>query len=323
MKSEHEQGDKWRPGASRLAMEARAVLLRNIRTFFADRKVMEVETPVLSQAGNSDPNIYNISTDNRTKKYLRTSPEYAMKRLLASGHRDIYEMGRVFRAGEAGRHHNPEFTLLEWYRLGWNYLDLADEVIELIRLCGLSQFDDWPVNRVTYRELFLHETGLDPLTCDESDLETCALERGIHAGPMDQQDWLDLVLSQVIQGALPGESFTVLYEFPPEQAALARIRGGDTPVAERFEIYLGQMELANGYQELTDAGEQLQRFRRESTLAAGRGDEPVPIDGNLVSALRHGMPECAGVALGVDRLLMSCLKLDRIDGVLAFGADRA
>ena len=304
-------------------MEARAVLLSDIRTFFADRKVMEVETPVLSQAGNSDPNIHSITTDSRAKKYLRTSPEYAMKRLLASGHRDIYEMGRVFRAGEAGRHHNPEFTLLEWYRLGWNYLDLADETTELIRCCGHGQFDDWPVNRVTYRELFLHETGLDPLTCDESDLESCARERGIHAGPMDQREWLDLVLSQVIQGALPGETFTVLYEFPPEQAALARIRGGDTPVAERFEIYLGQMELANGYQELTDAGEQLQRFQRESALATGRGEETVPIDRNLVSALRHGLPECAGVALGVDRLLMSCLKLDRIDGVLAFGTDRA
>lgn len=246
-----------------------------------------------------------------------------MKRLLASGHRDIYEMGRVFRAGEAGRYHNSEFTLLEWYRLGWNYLDLATETIELIRLCGRGQFDDWPVMQVTYRELFDRETGLDPLNCNESELESCALERGIHAGPMDHNEWLDLVLSQVIQATLPGETFTVLHEFPPEQAALARIRGGDTPVAERFEIYLGQMELANGYQELTDAGEQLERFQREASMTAGRGEEPVPIDENLVAALRHGLPECAGVALGVDRLLMSCLKLDRIDGVLAFGVDRA
>ncbi len=284
---------------------------------------MEVETPVLSQAGNSDPNIHNIASSSRAKKYLRTSPEYAMKRLLASGHRDIYEMGRVFRAGEAGRYHNPEFTLLEWYRLGWNYLDLADETIELIRLCGQGQFDDWPVRRLTYRELFRLETGLDPLNCGEFELESCALERDIQAGPMDQQEWLDLVLSQVIQPTLPGETFTVVYEYPPEQAALARIRGGDTPVAERFEIYLGQMELANGYQELTDAGEQLQRFRHESAMTAGRGEDTVPIDANLISALRHGLPECAGVALGVDRLLMSCLKLDRMDGVLAFATDRA
>jgi lysyl-tRNA synthetase class 2 len=323
MQAERKQGDNWRPGASRLAVEARAGLLRDIRLFFADRNVMEVETPVLSQAGNSDPNIHNIATGSRAKKYLRTSPEYAMKRLLASGHRDIYEMGRVFRAGEAGRYHNPEFTLLEWYRLGWNYLDLADETIELIRLCGHGQFDEWPVRRVTYRDLFQQETGLDSLNCEESELETCALERGIQAGPMDQQEWLDLLLSQVIQPTLPGETFTVLHEYPPEQAALARIRGGDTPVAERFEIYLGQMELANGYQELTDAGEQLQRFQRESAMIENRGEETVPIDENLISALRHGLPECAGVALGVDRLLMSCLKLDRIDGVLTFAADRA
>jgi len=316
-------GTKWRPGASRLAVEARAVLLRDIRLFFADRNVMEVETPILSQAGNSDPNIHNITTGSRVKKYLRTSPEYSMKRLLSSGHRDVYEMGRVFRAGEAGRYHNPEFTLLEWYRLGWNYLNLADETIELIRLCGHGQFDSWPVRRVTYRELFRLETGLDPFNCEEPELESCALELGIQAGPMDQQDWLDLLLSQVIQANLPGETFTVLHEYPPEQAALARIRGGDTPVAERFEIYLGQMELANGYQELTDAGEQLQRFQRETAMMAGRGEETVPIDENLISALRHGLPECAGVALAVDRLLMSCLKMDRIDGVLAFGADRA
>ena len=323
MEPVNKQANNWRPGASRMAVEARAVLLKEIRIFFAGRNVMEVETPILSQAGNCAPNIHNISTDSRAKKYLRTSPEYAMKRLLASGHSDIYEMGRAFRAGEAGRCHNPEFTLLEWYRLGWKYLDLADEATELIRLCGHGQFDDWPVNRVTYSELFHRETGLDPLNCDESDLESCALERGIHAGVMDQQEWLDLVLSQVIQAALPGETFTVVYEFPPEQAALARIRGGDTPVAERFEIYLGQMDLANGYQELTDATEQLQRFQRESGITAGRGEQTVPIDENLVLALRQGLPECAGIALGVDRLLMSCLKLDRIDGVLAFGSERA
>jgi len=284
---------------------------------------MEVETPVLSRAGNSDPNISSISTDSSRKKYLRSSPEYAMKRLLASGHRDMYEMGRVFRAGESGRYHNPEFTLLEWYRQGWNYLDLADEVIELIRVCGRGQFDGWPVNRVTYRELFQQETGLDPFYCNESELASCAIERGILSAPMGHNEWLDLLLSELIQPALPGEAFTVLHDFPPEQAALARIRPGNSPVAERFEIYLGQMELANGYQELTDAEEQLDRFQREAKLADSRGEERTALDMNLIAALNHGLPECSGVALGVDRLLMSCLKLDRIDAVLSFSAERA
>ena len=298
-------------------------MLSDIRHFFSERNVLEVETPVLSRAGNSDPNISSISTDSSRKKYLRTSPEYAMKRLLASGHRDIYEMGRVFRAGESGRYHNPEFTLLEWYRQGWNYLDLADEVVELVRVCGRGQFDGWPVNRVTYREIFQQETGLDPFYCNESELASCAIERGILSAPMGHNEWLDLLLSELIQPALPGEAFTVLHDFPPEQAALARIRPGKSPVAERFEIYLGQMELANGYQELTDAEEQLDRFQREAKLADSRGEERTALDMNLIAALNHGLPECSGVALGVDRLLMSCLKLDRIDAVLSFSAERA
>jgi len=315
--------NSWRPGASRLAVEARACMLSDIRHFFSQRNVLEVETPVLSRAGISDPNISSISTDSPRKKYLRSSPEYAMKRLLASGHRDIYEMGRVFRAGESGRYHNPEFTLLEWYRQGWNYLDLADEVVELVRVCGRGQFDGWPVNRVTYREIFQQETGLDPFYCNESELASCAIERGILSAPMGHNEWLDLLLSELIQPALPGEAFTVLHDYPPEQAALARIRPGNSPVAERFEIYLGQMELANGYQELTDAKEQLDRFQREAKLADSRGEERTALDMNLIAALNHGLPECSGVALGVDRLLMSCLKLDRIDAVLSFSAERA
>jgi lysyl-tRNA synthetase class 2 len=246
-----------------------------------------------------------------------------MKRLLASGCDDIYEMGRVFRAGEAGRHHNPEFTLLEWYRKDWSYLELAAEVIELIRFCGHDSFSEWPVRIVTYRELFQQEIGLDPFFCSESDLASCARERGISVPPLDHQEWLDLLIAEVIQPALPGESFTVLHEFPPQQAALARIRTGQIPVAERFEVYLGQMELANGYQELTDAGEQLERFMREARLAEARSEESTPLDLNLIAALDHGLPECSGVALGVDRLLMSCLKLDRIDAVLSFSSERA
>jgi len=311
-------GTTWRPGASRHAVEARADLLRHIRTFFSDRNVLEVETPLLSRAGNSDPNIQSLSIDTTPKRFLRTSPEYAMKRLLAAGFRDIYELGRVFRAGEKGRFHNPEFTMLEWYRRGTAYLDLASEVSELIRYCGNGQFDDWPEQRLNYRDMFLTFTGLDPFLCSETDLSAAAAERGIRAGSMSQQEWLDLLLSQVIEPQLPGETITIIHDFLPEQAALARIRPVDPPIAERFEVYLGQMELANGYQELTDGNEQLERFERETKLRQARGEEVAPLDLDLIEALRHGLPECSGVALGVDRLLMSVLKLDRIDSVLAF-----
>ncbi len=316
-------GISWRPGASRHAVEARAGLLQNIRTFFSERKVLEVETPLLSRAGNSDPNIQSISTDSTPKRFLRTSPEYAMKRLLAAGFKDIYELGRVFRAGEKGRFHNPEFTMLEWYRREMDYLDLAAEAGELIRFCGAGQFDDWPVQRLTYRDLFLAHTGLDPFNCTETDLSGAAAERSIHAGSLEHQEWLDLILGQVIEPALPGETITIIHDFLPGQAALAQIRPDDPPVAERFEVYLGQLELANGYQELTDGNEQLERFERDRKLRQARGEEVAPIDLGLIEALRHGLPRCSGVALGVDRLLMSLLKLEHMDSVLAFSAERS
>ena len=221
----------WRPGASRHAVEARAALLADIRAFFSERRVLEVETPILSRFGNADPNIDSLRTDALRPRYLRTSPEYAMKRLLASGFRDIYELGRVFRAGERGRRHNPEFTMLEWYRGGMGYLDLAAEVVELVRACGRGAFDGWPVRQVDYRSLFREHTGLDPLSCTVQDLEDCATDRGIVAAPLEQDEWLDLLMAEVVQPALPGEGFTVLYDYPPEQAALSRIRPGDPPVA--------------------------------------------------------------------------------------------
>ncbi|MBT8048650.1 MAG: EF-P lysine aminoacylase GenX [Xanthomonadales bacterium] len=313
----------WRPGASRLAVETRARLLSDIRSWFSQRDVLEVETPVLSRAGNSDPNIRSMSLESPARRYLRTSPEYAMKRLLAAGFGDIFELGRVFRADEKGRFHNPEFTLLEWYRCGWNYLELAAEVTELIRLCGKGQFDDWPVQRWTYHDMFIAQTGLDPFQCTESDLADAAAERGIRAGSLSHPEWLDLILSEVIEPNLPGETITVIHDFLPEQAALARIRPDNPPVAERFEVYLGQLELANGYQELTDANEQQARFEKETKTRQARGEEKAPIDLNLLSAMRHGLPECSGVALGVDRLLMALLKLEHVDAVLAFSADRA
>ena len=321
--SEQANASGWRPGASRYAVEARAHLLSTIRAFMAERRVLEVETPILATAGNSDPNIQSMTTDCVNKRFLRTSPEYAMKRLLAAGHRDIYELGRVFRAGEQGQHHNPEFTLLEWYRTGLPYLELASEVLDLVRFCGTGAYDDWPTHWVSYRDVFRQSIGLDPVQCSESELSNCAAERGLRSGPLDQLQWLDLLFAEVVQPGLPGETLTVVYDFLPEQAALARIRPDNDPAAERFEVFLGQMELANGYQELTDADEQLRRFEREVRLRKLRGEETSPIDIRLIHALRQGLPECSGVALGVDRLLMSILKLERIDAVLAFDAQRA
>jgi lysyl-tRNA synthetase class 2 len=314
---------RWRPAASRLALETRARLLADIRAFFAARNVLEVETPILSRAGNTDPNIRSLRTDTPRSRYLRTSPEHPMKRLLAAGHSDLYELGRVFRAGESGPWHNPEFTLLEWYRLGWNYLDLADEVVALLRICGRGCFDAWPCERISYRELFLRQAGIDPFLAGESECQDAALERGITAGPMDLRDWLDLLLSHLIQPALGGERITVVCDFPCDQAALARVRPEATPLAERFEVYLGAVELANGYQELRDSDELRRRFEHDNRQRMARGDEPMPVDEALLDALRHGLPDCAGVALGVDRLLMAMLGLEHIDMAIAFPADRA
>jgi lysyl-tRNA synthetase class 2 len=313
----------WRPAASRLALEARAQLLADIRSFFAARRVLEVETALLSRAGNTDPNIAGMRTDATPPQFLRTSPEYPMKRLLAAGLTDIYELGRVFRAAESGAWHNPEFTLLEWYRRGWDHRQLAAEVVDLVKHCAPGRFGNWKTEYITYRELFLRHTGLDPFLADESDWALQASERNIHTNPLDPQQWQDLLLTHVVQPAMDGETITVLLDFPPEQAALARIRPGTPAVAERFEVYLGRAELANGYHELAEPAEQLARFERDNRLRALRGEDPVDIDYYLIEALRHGLPDCSGVALGVDRLLMQILELESIDAVLAFPCDRA
>lgn len=284
---------------------------------------MEVETPVLSRFANTDPYIDSISSDGHPARFLRTSPEFPMKRLLCAGLRDIYELGRVFRAGESGARHNPEFTMLEWYRAGMPYLELATEVVELVRHCSPERFAHWPVRRVAYRDLFAEQTGLDPWACDESDLADAAADRGLAAGALDHTEWQHLLMAKVIQPSLAGEKLTIVHDYPPEQAALARIREAERPVAERFEVYLGEQELANGYQELTDPDEQLRRFKRETRVRSARGEPPLPLDNALVSALQDGMPECSGVALGLDRLLMAILGLERIDSVLAFSWERA
>ena len=313
--------DDWRPTAAPGQLQARALLLREIREFFAERKVMEVETPLISMSGNTDPEIQSIRTADGG--YLRTSPEFALKRLLASGSGDIYELGRVFRGGEAGRTHNPEFTMLEWYRKGFSHHRLMDEVTDLIRRCGRGKFDHWPVQKLSYRQLFLHHAGLDPNDADVSTLAERAQESGINELELTRRQWLDLLLSVVIQPALPEHCLTYVHDFPADQAALARVRQDNPPVAERFELYLGRTELANGYQELTDAAEQARRFEADNRQRESRGQPVYQADHNLVKALEHGLPECAGVALGVDRLLMAVTGAASITEVLAFPHSRA
>jgi lysyl-tRNA synthetase class 2 len=316
----------WRPAAKSDALILRARLYALVRAFFADRNVLEVETPILSHAGNTDRNIQSFSTRfaGRSDAWLRTSPEFALKRLLAAGVGDCYELGRVFRDGEAGRRHNPEFTMLEWYRVGWDHRALIDEVAGLLQAALALVDRRVAVEKLSYRELFVARAGVDPFEATTAQLHDALADFGVCTDGLSRDDWLNLILTQRIEPALDPDTLTFVYDFPPSQAALARIRYESRPaVAERFEAYLGSIELANGYHELTDAAEQQQRFLADQLARAERGDRVPPLDTRLIDALAHGLPACAGVALGVERLLMALLRTREIADVLAFPFDRA
>ncbi len=322
--------DDWRPSAGLEALRLRAQVYARVRAFFAGRGVLEVETPVLSQAGNTEPNIQGFDTRfsghrdaGAPLRWMRTSPEYPLKRLLAAGIGDCYELGRVFRNGEAGGRHNPEFTMLEWYRVGWDHQRLAGETVQLVQEVLALAGRHADVVTTTYRELFLQEAGLDPFAADEAQLRAPLAGTGIDGRGLGCDDWLDLLMTHRIQPAFPDDRITVVHDWPASQCALARIRPGEPPVAERFELYLGRFELANGYHELTDADEQAARFARDQQVRAGRGAVQPPVDARLLAALRHGLPACAGVALGVERLLMALAGTDRIADVLAFDFARS
>jgi len=324
--------DDWRPTATADALRLRARLNASIRTFFGERGVLEVETPVLSVAGNTEPNIasFRLEFSGRTdgaprSRWLRTSPEHALKRLLAAGVGDCYELGRVFRDGEAGGRHNPEFTMLEWYRVGWDHRQLAQETIELVQVALQLVDREAQAATTTFRELYQRHLQLDPLTAGESELRAALGDVAIDPAGLGRDDWLDLLMTHRIQPAFPSDQLLVVRDYPASQCALARIRddGDGMPVAERFELYLGPLELANGYHELLDAAEQGARFDNDRARRAGRGDLQPPRDERLLAALAHGMPACAGVALGVDRLLMAMQGTDRITDVLAFAFARA
>ena len=245
-----------------------------------------------------------------------------MKRMLASGFGDIYELGRVFRSGEKGRYHNPEFTMLEWYRTGMAYLDLASEVGSLIRFCGNGQFDDWPQQKSVTGICSSPIPALTPSVVAKRIYHPLQRNGAFWPGHCSNRNGWTCCSDEVIEPALPGETITIVYDFLPNRQHWPGYGQDDPPVAERFEVYLGQVELANGYQELTDANEQLHRFERERKQRDARGEDVAPLDLQLIEAMRHGLPECSGVALGVDRLLMAILKLEQMDSVLAFSADR-
>ncbi|HEY6941206.1 EF-P lysine aminoacylase EpmA [Dokdonella sp.] len=306
------------------ALRLRAALYACIRAFFDARGVLEVETPILGSSGNTEPNIESFCTRfsgsagaGAPERWLRTSPEFALKRLLAGGVGDCYELGRVFRNGEAGRRHNPEFTMLEWYRVGWDHRRLVDETVELVQAALALTARSAGVVRCSYRDLFLHGVGVDPFTATLDALRAPLADVRIDGAGMTRDDWLDLLLTHRLQPAFPRGRITVVYDFPPSQAALARIRADAPPVAERFELYLGPYELANGYHELTDAFEQRARFERDNARRRERGQREMPLDEPLLGAL-PAMPPCAGVALGIERLLMCLAGSDEIRDVLAF-----
>jgi lysyl-tRNA synthetase class 2 len=318
----------WQPNASLQALKTRARLLQRTRAFFLKHEVLEVETPIMSSAAVTDPHIesYAVQDPQQGKlRYLHTSPEFAMKRLLAAGCGSIYQICKVFRQGEIGRQHNPEFTMLEWYRLGFDHLQLMAEVDSLLRKLLNGYLKLGETLRLTYRDAFVQYVGLDPHIASIEQLQTKANEQGIKVtglNDVDKDPWLDLIMTHIIEPNLPRDCPVFIYDYPASQAALARIRQDDPPVAERFELYVSGMELANGFHELTDAQEQHLRFEADNRARHAAGLKPMPIDTRFLAALEAGLPDCAGVALGFDRLIMLAAGAKSIFEVLAFDTER-
>lgn len=310
----------WAPSASLDALRARAKLLSTIRSFFAAREVLEVETPLLSQHGTVDCHIDSFQLQ-QGSRWLHTSPEFAMKRLLCAGSGPIWQLCKVFRVDEAGRHHNPEFSLLEWYRPGFDHHALMDEMVALFLYCGVAASPAF--ERISYREAFVKHAGFDPFTASIAEMREQASGRS--PPPADdlgevRDAWLDHFFGSIVSPALGPQQPCFVYDFPASQAALSRVRG---EVAERFELIWRGVELANGFHELADAAEQARRFAAD-TAWREQQSKPTPVaDQHLIAALQHGLPDCAGVALGVDRLLMLLTDAPDIASTLAFDWQRA
>lgn len=329
----------WHPSCKIKMLEDRAKLLQQVREFFAARKVIEVETPIIgSYTGTAlhiDPImvIDDLGIDiDKQVKFLQTSPEYAMKRLLAAGAGDIFQICKAFRAKELGRLHNPEFTILEWYRLNFNHHQLIKEVVELLQYILADLNIEYQVNKISYREIFKQYVGVDPITSSLFDLQELAISKIDLSNKLQEyivdsskQDCQELLFNHIIEPAISkiGQIWCI-YDYPAEQAALARIvidKCGD-PVGERFEVYINGIELANGYHELTDPKIQQQRFLADQVNRKELNKQYLAIDPYLLAALEFGLPECSGVALGLDRLLMIKSQANAIREVICFAYDQ-
>ncbi len=285
---------------------------------------MEVETPILSAYGNPDPNTNSFTTTTDTPLYLRSSPEFPLKRLLAAGYGDCYELGRVFRQAESGQNHNPEFTMLEWYRLDWTWQQLAEEVVQLIHALGDEKFTHYKTRQVSYADLFEEITGLNPLTADSKQLNQLLDQFHLSTqNQLSENEALDLAMSLIIQPALPHSQISIIHNYPAKQAALAAIDNDNPTTALRFEVFIGSMEIANGYQELRDVKELELRMNAENLQRLAAKLPTIPIDSNLLAAQQQGLPLCSGVALGFDRLFMAITGSDNIADCLAFEFKRA
>jgi lysyl-tRNA synthetase class 2 len=324
-----DSGD-WRPSTTAERLHERAALLQRTREFFAARAVTEVDTPVLVNSPVSDVHIHSARVRLAAERsgagapplFLHTSPEYAMKRLLAAGSGDIYQICHVVRGNERGRLHNPEFTLVEWYRVGFSLGQLMDEVEALVRAL-LGTRAPAASERLSYRDVFLRELGLDPLTASEEALAQAAQPLALDSGHLSRDEWLELLMGALVGPRLGHRSLAFVHGYPAPQAALARLDPSDPRLAQRFELYCAGVELANGFHELASAGEQRARFEADNEHRRRLGLPAFPPDERLLAALAAGLPDCAGVALGFDRTLMLSVGAAHIEEVLPFPTARA
>lgn len=310
----------WQPAATLELIRARSSIISSIRAFFEERDVLEVETPLLCSAGVTEPSIDPFIVPHGAAqngpRFLQTSPEYAMKRLLAAGSGPIYQIAKAFRDGEVGPRHNPEFTLLEWYRPAYDHHQLMTELAELICLCLGRQ--EW--QKTSYRELFAAYLNLDPFTASVEQLRAVAQQHiDVSFDSLDKDVWLDLLMSHLIEPQLAAAGMCFVYDYPASQAALAKIvSSDDVSVGQRFELYVDGLELANGYCELTDPVEQARRFAQDNQKRRSNGLAQMPVDRLLLAAMEYGLPPCSGVAVGLDRLIMLATGSEDISSVLSY-----